>query len=521
MPSGVGVTLVNQSVSALKFFAQETLSLVGFSIVLPPWATGPAIAQTGDSGMSLVDGEIVCAGGSSAGQTAVATTRSLFLRDVFVSGCATAIAQTGADTVSGPGAGAWLHLASYARGVDRSPYYVANVVTVAGVRKPNGTRLVADAQAPPSYLVQKHLWDEASFPDMGAPGVLNARVDCGAAGDNATDDTVALQACLNRGAHAVFLPPGLFRISDTLELPPGASLVGMNNAASVLVAASAGFPRASPAQPLPMLRTSEDAAGTSTTIAFVGVVTWQHLASVTTLEWRSQSAASVWRANFESRDCECLWLSAYQQRAPTVIPCSLPVNLTVARSVFRGLGRVYGFVNDDTGAIISTGASYRSLLVDGSAGSSGSAEGGGGGRLAFYSLNLEHAQSEANGEIRNSSFVDVFSVKAEGNNVILWVRADTSNVSILGFGGDPTAFAYNFTYPPDFAQLSPSMIRVDAGARGTVLAALLDHGSGSSGPYWPPSGGECTWEHGYPYPGAAVPNFPFWTFPNVTMWNCW
>ena len=181
------------------------------------------------------------------------------------------------------------------------------------------------------------------------------------------------------------------------------------------------------------------------------------------------------------------------------------MNLTVAKPVFRGLGRVYGFVNDDTGAIISTGASHRSLLVDGSAGSAS------GGRLRFYSLNLEHSQAEANGEIRNASFVDVYSVKAEGNAVILWVRADTSNVSIVGFGGDPTAFAYNFTYPPDFAQLSPSMLRVDAGARGAVLAALLDHGSGSSGPYWPPQGGGCKWKHEYPYPGGPVPLYPFWT----------
>ena len=65
------------------------------------------------------------------------------------------------------------------------------------------------------------------------------------------------------------------------------------------------------------------------------------------------------------------------------------------------------------------------------------------------------------------------------------------------------------------------MLRVDAGARGATLAVLLDHGSGSSGPYWPPSGGGCHWKREYPYPGAPVPQFPFWTYPNVTMWNCW
>jgi hypothetical protein len=437
VPSGVGITLVNQSVSAVLFFGQETLSLVGVRIVLSPAATGPAIAQTINEGMSLVDVSIEC---GSVAQTAVQSTSSLFMRDVFVAGCGLAIVQTGATTVPGPPAAqAWLHLASYARGVDRSPFYVANVVTVAGVREPNGTVLVTDAAAPAADLLARHLWDESAFPDRGAPGVADARRDCGAKGDNATDDTAALQACF--ASHTrVFLPPGLYRISDTLDLPPGASLVGFNNAASIIVAASAGFPRASAAQPLPMLRTSDDAGGaTATTIAFIGIVTWQHLAHVTTLDWRTLSAASVWRANFESRDCECLWLSAYQALAPTVVPCELPQNITIPRTVLRGLGRIYGFVNDDTGAIISTGASYRSLLVDGSRGSADP----GGARLRLYSLNLEHAQSEANGEIRNSSNVDVYSVKAEGNTVILWLRADTVNVSVLGFGGDPTAFPFN------------------------------------------------------------------------------
>ena len=53
---------------------------------------------------------------------------------------------------------------------------------------------------------------------------------------------------------------------------------------------------------------------------------WQHLASVYTLDWRTQHPLSLWRTNFESRNCECLWLSAYQQRTPTIVPCMLPVD---------------------------------------------------------------------------------------------------------------------------------------------------------------------------------------------------
>jgi hypothetical protein len=206
----------------------------------------------------------------------------------------------------------------------------------------------------------------------------------------------------------VFLPRGLFRVSATLELAPGGSLVGFANGVSYISAASAGgFPNATAAEPAPLLRT-DDGSDAPTTLAFLGVVTWQHLPQVTTLDWRSRNPLSVWRVNFESRDCECLWLSAYQDLSPPVVPCLLPANLTAAKSVFRGLGRVYSFVNDDTGAILSTGATYRSLLVADTAG-----VGAPDARLRFYSLNLEHAQSEANAELRNASFVDIYSVKSE------------------------------------------------------------------------------------------------------------
>ena len=197
------------------------------------------------------------------------------------------------------------------------------------------------------------------------------------------------------------------------------------------------------------------------------------------------------------------------------MPCTLPVNLTIAKSVFRGLGRVHGFVNDDTGAIISTGAKSRNLLI---ANTTGFATAG--KRLRFYSLNLEHAQSETNGEVRNASHVDIYSIKGEGNIPLLWVRGGSRNVSVLGFGGNAIPFPFNFTQPPDFAQLSASMFRVDDDAVGVTLAVLMDHGNGAAD-YWPPTGGTCKWTHHFPYPGTALPRYPFGSWPNGTMWNCW
>ena len=328
VPMGVGLTLSNQGISAIVFNQQETLSLVGVEIRLAAWASGPAINNIGPRGMSIIDVSITCAG---TAQTAINTSQSTYGRDLYVHGCATAINQATASPLRTK-SGQWLYIAEYAKGAGGSGEgYVTDVVYPRGRRVAGGlvsrTTSLPAGSAPPPDLVSKHLWSERSFKDMGAAGVADARTDCGAKGDNRTDDTAALQACLDKHT-AVFLPPGLFRISDTLLLPPGGSLVGWNNAVSLLLAATSGFPKASIASPRPMLRTAEDAGPNvkPTSLAFIGVVTWQHLADVSTLDWRTQHPLSVWRTNFESRDCECLWLSAYQQLRP---PWSLARSLLI------------------------------------------------------------------------------------------------------------------------------------------------------------------------------------------------
>ena len=50
-------------------------------------------------------------------------------------------------------------------------------------------------------------------------------------------------------------------------------------------------------------------------------------------------------------------------------------------------------------------------------------------RVRFYMLNLEHGQSQANFEVVNSSFVDVYGIKLEGSTTIMWVR-DSHDVNL-------------------------------------------------------------------------------------------
>jgi hypothetical protein len=518
VPVLAGGTFINQSVSAIRYLSQESLSLVAISITTSPTATGPSITSTGgDRGMSIVDTTVDCTGPD---QVAIETPVSLYLRDVYMRGCGMAIAQATTAPLPGPNpADNWLHVQEWARGTDTGRFFLSDVMYVDNERTVNASvRSVTQlpkGSGPPPDLQSRHVWNSSEQANVDSPGVANAKSTCDARGDDSTDDTMALQTCLDQHA-AVFLPPGRYRISATLNVPAGHSFIGMGSSFSFLLAATAGLSGASPKSPAPLLRTAmDDAVGQPTTVAFLGLLTWQHLADVYTVDWRTHHPLSLWRSNFDTRECECLWTSAYQRHDPTDIPCSLPHNLTIPKAVFRGLGRVHGFVNDDLGNILSTGAKSRAIRIADTAAFAGPEQ-----RTRFYSLNLEHAQSESNAEIANVTWLDIYSVKVEGNMPILWLRGDVSHVSLLCLGGGFTAWPLNYSYPSDFTPAIPSAIRVDAGARMVTLAMLQDHGRAQS-EYWPPTGGDCKWMHVYPFPGEAVQLYPYWTYPNVTMWLCW
>ena len=87
-------------------------------------------------------------------------------------------------------------------------------------------------------LATRHVhWDEHTFPSFESPGTADAIKDCGATGDGATDDSAALQGCLDKHAD-VFLPRGRYRLSQTLEMNPGNRLVGLSQTHSVLMPVS-------------------------------------------------------------------------------------------------------------------------------------------------------------------------------------------------------------------------------------------------------------------------------------------
>lgn len=68
---------------------------------------------------------------------------------------------------------------------------------------------------------------------------LNVKVDCGAKGDGAADDTDKIQACINRAAgsgQAVYLPTGAYRITGQLRIANhNTTVYGTNSATTTIV----------------------------------------------------------------------------------------------------------------------------------------------------------------------------------------------------------------------------------------------------------------------------------------------
>ena len=442
------------------------------------------------------------------------------------------------------GGSPWTAVHELASGVDKpagGTVLASNVIFHNGVRSPRtqllnisaaaaavAVSLSAHALSPtspdPDALRQRHVpWTEHTFPAVDSQGTVNAMRDCGAVGDGIVDDHDALQRCLV-GHDDVFLPKGIYRLSQTLRLRGGNRLLGVSQTHTVLVPVSSGFRafarvrvnatgsagegdgegdgggRGGGGHQLMQPIVSTAAEG-NVTIAFVGIMTWWHLSDTYTLEW---NGGGLYRSNYDSRVCECLWMVNYgnlppndlRRRRAATPPCRPSVNLTAPKAVVRGHGSFIGYDNDED-IVMTDHQHYRHLLVTGQGttpqtrGLHDDGGGGGGGRrLRFYGLNLEHAMSESNMEIthrtaRAGGGVDIFGVKVEGSNTILTIRNST-DIRLYGFGGASDTFPNTSFLPADFRTraLRPALIRLD-NVSGITLANCLDDPRGSLGK--PPS----------------------------------
>eukprot|EP00039_Didymoeca_costata_P027201 m.17740 g.17740 ORF g.17740 m.17740 type:complete len:808 (-) comp6096_c0_seq2:45-2468(-) len=483
-PVLAGFKLVNQSVSAILWASQGTLIVVGGFLQQGEDATG-ALIQAPLYPVSIVDTLAYC---SESNGVLVDAKTSVYLRDVFLSPiCKTVMLQSSpiqthtsllAANTRIQDASLWTHVNEVIYGVDfmnKGSYTTSNVIYRDGNRMLNATvsnisKIPASSIPSAQDVISKHVWDETTFPTLETS--TNAVLECGVKGDGVTDEYTKLQACINNNKH-VFLPKGRYRISKTLVIPHGNTLLGASQTLTVIMPVHEGF-ESSVDHPQPVVRVeapstkginSEDEPGTI--LAFIGIVSWWHL-PVYTMEWKA--VGGMWRSNYETRVCECLWLNQYHNQT-TSPPCTESINITVAKTqIVDGSGRFYNFVNDED-ILFTDHTHYRHLLVANKSADSP--------RLVFYTLNLEHAQSEANMQIDHSTGVDIFGLKIEGSLPIIWI-SDSEDVTLFGLGGGADAFPSTSYYPSDFTPYLPSIFRVERSTRYKLLN-LCDTGRGRKG----------------------------------------
>jgi hypothetical protein len=167
-----------------------------------------------------------------------------------------------------------------------SPPGVGNFV--AGARQPGTRAALPGSPLRPLVSVSRPYFDDIS------PPPCNAIVDCGATGLNVSDDTAALQACIDK-CEAVFLPYGIYLVSDTLRLNSKSALIGEMLTNIYLAKGAAGF--GDGAAPKPVLDTPDDAAAT-VRITDISLNAGQGNPGAVMLRWRAGGAtAGCWDLN--------------------------------------------------------------------------------------------------------------------------------------------------------------------------------------------------------------------------------
>lgn len=255
---------------------------------------------------------------------------------------------------------------------------------------------------PPSTLLRQHRLPPC--PDPLGPGVVNVRdAPWNARGDNQTDDVDAIQAAIDKH-DTVFLPKGRYAISRPLRLRAGTRLFGVSNLFTCIYPAESAAAYSNPTEPQPLIDTVDDPEA-RTMLAMLRLEVPVLNPCVYALRWRA-GRNSVVQNVYPSRP---LW----HPNAPAM-------NHSMIRIEGSGGGRWYTQTYLGGWA---QGPDFRNLRVAGTR-----------QPLRFYHLQPQFARGNAMIEMRDAQNVDIYSMKAEGDFTMLWLR-NCANIRVFGFNG--------------------------------------------------------------------------------------
>jgi glucan 1,3-beta-glucosidase len=150
------------------------------------------------------------------------------------------------------------------------------------------------ANSRPAALLSNGRYYTRSKPQyetLSASSFLSAR-SAGAKGDGATDDTAALQSAINNAVSqgkVLFLDYGLYRVTSTIRIPPGAKIVG--ESFPVILSSGAFFNDVNNPQPVVQVGSSSGQAGQVELSDFI-VSTQNVQAGAVCIEWNLASSGT-------------------------------------------------------------------------------------------------------------------------------------------------------------------------------------------------------------------------------------
>lgn len=415
-PTIAGITLIDQSQTAILYEGRQTLTAVGIKIISR--THGPVI-KSGDGGkgpfrgqISLIDSEIAY---DTIGQrTAIAAGSSLYLKNVYVKNASHIVTHTDRTVLQGNDSG-WLLVREYAHGIAPRPWkgiQYSTPVIRSGARQTSVVDIEKDSAPPANLQGQHQLTPESADWENG--NVINAKAaPYLAKGDGKTDDYAALQRAIDEH-DAIFLPKGYYLISRPLKLRPGTRLMGVASHLAIITPNYKAPAFSDAAKPAPLLQSAGDRKA-NTVLAFLTLYAPKQAKGAYALEWRSGGTSVVRNVNFTALPP----LGGFGGGSPVITK-----NFPLVRITAAGGGSWWNFFQEEH---LGQGKNYRHLLISNAT-----------GPVRFYQCNPEHATSDANLEIMDSKGVHIYGLKGEGNKPVLLIQR-SEDVAVYGYGGNAAA----------------------------------------------------------------------------------